>query len=135
MEELADGSDILAGSDTLAGADVLAGVEDLDGELVRGRGGEASDAKSFDGDLFAGLDETTGGAAGSISKGDSSRVWTLRAWIWNTCWTNECTALRNKKQVTNRRRGSTAEVVDDEGGLNGDESSGAERVFHLPGCN
>jgi len=65
--------------------DVLAEAEESDEGSAGRRGGEASEAKSFDGVLFAGPVETTGGAAGSISKGEASRIWTLRAWIWNTC--------------------------------------------------
>ena len=67
----------------------------VDAELAGGLGGgggggggcEASEANNFDGALFAGLVETTGGAAGSASNGDPSRTWTLRACTWNTCRT------------------------------------------------
>lgn len=42
---------------------------------------------------------------------------------------------KNNQEITNRGRGGAAEMVDYEGGLDGDESSGAEGIFHLPWCN
>ena len=41
----------------------------------------------------------------------------------------------NKSLVTNRGRRGAAEVVDDEGSLDGNERSGAKGVLRLPGCN
>jgi len=71
------------------GSGALVGLEELDEGLGTGRASEASEENNFDGALFTGLVETTGAAAGSISNGDSSRIWTLRTWIWKTCPTHE----------------------------------------------